>query len=320
MPEVPPPESLAPIVSSARAHRADARAARSRRAFGEPVRASSPHALAGGWMRLAEPRVLDAPLARAVLRRLAARRRAAPARSPARPPGGMPTVDLTIHFRSPVPADARPDDFYLGVFRSRTLRAGFAEEDGEIWTRAGSCSRSRASSRWWSRVTTRPTTLLLVRHGEIAANAERIWHGSTDSALTERGRGEAERTARHLAQRRPRRPRSTRARCCARARPPARSPPSSVSRRESSRARGVRHRRARGRLVPGAREQHRFFEKIAADPDFAPPRGESPRQVVARVSAALAAIARAHRGEQVVVVSHGAALGLALGALIERDA
>ena len=35
------------------------------------------------------------------------------------------------------PADARPDDFYLGVFRSNTLRAGFAEEDGEIWTRSG---------------------------------------------------------------------------------------------------------------------------------------------------------------------------------------
>jgi acyl-CoA thioesterase len=53
------------------------------------------------------------------------------------PPRGMPTVDLTIHFRAPVPADARPEDFYLGVFRSRTLRAGFAEEDGEIWTRSG---------------------------------------------------------------------------------------------------------------------------------------------------------------------------------------
>jgi len=36
-----------------------------------------------------------------------------------------------------VPADATPEDFYLGVFRSRTLAGGFAEEDGEIWTRGG---------------------------------------------------------------------------------------------------------------------------------------------------------------------------------------
>jgi acyl-CoA thioesterase len=55
----------------------------------------------------------------------------------AAPPRGMPTIDLTIHFRAPVPTDAKPDDFYLGVFRSRTLRDGFAEEDAEIWTRGG---------------------------------------------------------------------------------------------------------------------------------------------------------------------------------------
>ena len=38
-------------------------------------------------------------------------------------------------------------------------------------------------------------TLLLVRHGQIAANVSRIWHGSTDSELTERGHEEARRTA-----------------------------------------------------------------------------------------------------------------------------
>jgi len=64
-----------------------------------------------------------------------------------------------------------------------------------------------------------------------------------------------------------------------------------------------------------------FFEKIAADPDFARAAGESPRQVVARVSAALAGDrGRAPRANRFVVVSHGATLGLALGSLIERDA
>ena len=164
-------------------------------------------------------------------------------------------------------------------------------------------------------------TLLLVRHGQIAANAERIWHGSTDSALTAHGRGEAERTARHLAQRAP--------------------APVALYTSPLLRARETAAPIAAGlglapRVEPGLAEygigelegisylalaqQHRFFEKIAADPDFAPPRGESPRQVVARVCAALGAISRAHPGESVVVVSHGAALGLALGALLERDA
>ena len=136
MPEVPPPESLArmPVqyerVTSLRAQ------LDSRPAFGEPMRASAPRALAGGWLRLAEPRVLDAPLLAMLCDAWP------PAVSQHRalaqkPPGGMPTVDLTVHFRAPVPANAAPDDFYLAVFRSHTLRDGFAEEDGEIWTRSG---------------------------------------------------------------------------------------------------------------------------------------------------------------------------------------
>jgi acyl-CoA thioesterase len=136
MPEVPPPESLQRLPSEFARVTPLRGQLDSRLAFGEPMRAASPRALAGGWLRLAEPRVLDAPLlamfcdawppAVAQHRALAGQ-----------PPGGMPTVDLTIHFRAPVPADARPDDFYLAVFRSNTLRDGFAEEDGEIWTRNG---------------------------------------------------------------------------------------------------------------------------------------------------------------------------------------
>ena len=45
--------------------------------------------------------------------------------------------------------------------------------------------------------------LLLVRHGQIDANVQRIWHGSTDSPLTELGEQQAARTAQHLAAERP---------------------------------------------------------------------------------------------------------------------
>jgi len=60
-----------------------------------------------------------------------------------------------------------------------------------------------------------------------------------------------------------------------------------------------------------------FFERVMRDPDFAPPGAESPRQVAERVAGALTRLAAAHPGERVVVVSHGAALNLAVGHLVD---
>jgi acyl-CoA thioesterase len=90
----------------------------------------------GGWIRLAEPRLLDAPLALACMD-------AWPPSVFTRlghdvAPRGVPTVDLTVHFRVALPlADARPDAFYLALFQTRALRDGFLEEDGELWSRDG---------------------------------------------------------------------------------------------------------------------------------------------------------------------------------------
>ena len=51
---------------------------------------------------------------------------------------GVPTIDLTIHFRETLPlAGAAPDEFSLAIFRSRRANEGFIEEDGEIWSRNG---------------------------------------------------------------------------------------------------------------------------------------------------------------------------------------
>jgi acyl-CoA thioesterase len=136
MPEVPPPESLErrPVGGEGVAPLRER--LESRTVFGEMMRATSEHALAGGWLRPAEPRRADslfvALLCDAWPPSVAQHRALAGADL-----RGMPTVELTIHFRAPVPPSAKPDDFYLGVFRSRTLRDGFFEEDGEIWTRDG---------------------------------------------------------------------------------------------------------------------------------------------------------------------------------------
>ena len=105
-----------------------------RPAFGpRPFSASEREAVTGGWLRLAEPRKHD-PIALAFY---------ADAWWPA-PFGRLstvapaPTIDLTVHFRAPASASsAPPGDYLLGIFRSRTAREGFFEEDGELWTRDG---------------------------------------------------------------------------------------------------------------------------------------------------------------------------------------
>jgi acyl-CoA thioesterase len=51
---------------------------------------------------------------------------------------GVPTVEMTYHYREILPQQgARPDDWYLGVFRTSLARGGFIEEDGWLWSRRG---------------------------------------------------------------------------------------------------------------------------------------------------------------------------------------
>ena len=50
-------------------------------------------------------------------------------------PASAPTVDLTIHFRSPPPQRPEP---CLVVFRSWLATDGFFDEEGEVWSEDGS--------------------------------------------------------------------------------------------------------------------------------------------------------------------------------------
>ncbi|HEX5927797.1 MAG TPA: thioesterase family protein [Solirubrobacterales bacterium] len=87
----------------------------------------------GAWIRTREPRLLDAPLAAAMLDTW----------FPAPfvkldGPRLAPTIDYTVHFRSPLPpVGATPEDPYLISFRSGLVRHGFFEEDGELWSADG---------------------------------------------------------------------------------------------------------------------------------------------------------------------------------------
>lgn len=96
--------------------------------FGEAAFTRSASGETGGWVGLRERRPVDAR-AIAVL---------ADAWFPAPWPrlakfAQAPTVDLTIHFRSPLPVPGP----LLGRFRNRYVRDGFFDEDGVLWAPDG---------------------------------------------------------------------------------------------------------------------------------------------------------------------------------------
>lgn len=132
LPEVLPPERCPALEKRIQIHDRY----QQRWAIGAEPFSGGDRALGGGWIRFPEPRRLDAlsvaaftdAFPPAIFSRVA---------DPSLT-GGIPTIDLTIHFRTPLPApDAPPDAWVLAVFRSRLARGGFIEEDGEIWTREG---------------------------------------------------------------------------------------------------------------------------------------------------------------------------------------
>jgi acyl-CoA thioesterase len=105
-------------------------------AFGEPPFSGAAAAESGGWIRLRDPRPADALLVAAYADSFPPSVFATLHDGP--PIVGLPTVDLTVHFRAPLPIpDSVADEFTLAVFRSRYARQGFVEEDGEIWSRDG---------------------------------------------------------------------------------------------------------------------------------------------------------------------------------------
>jgi acyl-CoA thioesterase len=131
IPEVAPPDGRRPITDEFPADLPPDFTSRlsMQQRFGDPPWTSSDSAEVGGWLGLMEEREIDA-LTVAVL---------ADAWFPAPWPrlkalAPAPTIDLTLHFRSPLPV---ADGLLLGRFRTRLVRDGFFEEDGELWAPDG---------------------------------------------------------------------------------------------------------------------------------------------------------------------------------------
>jgi broad specificity phosphatase PhoE len=163
-------------------------------------------------------------------------------------------------------------------------------------------------------------TLVVVRHGETSANLEGVWHGSTDTPLTPRGHSQAELVAARLALECAdavaiyasglRRARDT-------ADPIARALGLEVCTDEGLREFDLGS--WEGRTYRELHERHRLWDHMRDDPHYAPHGGESPLRVAERITGALRRIAGRHPGARVVVVSHGGALSLAFGLLLDGD-
>lgn len=133
VPEVPAPEECDPVPE-----RDDFPFGRHfdvKRALGPIVPDPANPAETGIWIRLREPRIAEALLVTQLMDAWAPSIFVKLGQGGG---GGVPTIDMTFHYRETLPlAGAKPDDWYLGVFRTQTSRGGFIEEDGWLWSQTG---------------------------------------------------------------------------------------------------------------------------------------------------------------------------------------
>jgi probable phosphoglycerate mutase len=155
-------------------------------------------------------------------------------------------------------------------------------------------------------------TLVLWRHGQTAYNVERRFQGQSDVPLNEAGRRQAAQSARYLAALRPAAIYSSDlSRASATAGALARLTGLTVQLDKDLRERG-------GGSWEGLTETEIREQFPVERVTWAPPDGEPADAVADRASAALARIADSlSAGSMAVVVSHGAALGMAAARLLE---
>lgn len=168
---------------------------------------------------------------------------------------------------------------------------------------------------------TSPTTLLFIRHGETDANVSGQLEGVTDKPLNDTGQAQAQALASHLrAEAQPIRAiyssSLTRARQTAAALSAALDNlPVQVDPNLSEYHMGEWE----GLTFEELRDEKRLWERMALDPHFAPPGGESAMAFGMRLLHAVNGIVARHPGQTVAVFSHGGALATVLALLLSKD-
>lgn len=150
------------------------------------------------------------------------------------------------------------------------------------------------------------TELILIRHGESVWNAERRWQGQADPPLSERGRAQARAAGAAIAALGPQ---QLYASDLVRAFETATILGQELGLEPSAEPRLREFHVGEWSGLTMAEIDTRWPGEYARfrnrEPDLRPGGGESPRELMQRVLAALGDIAARHPGERVAVVSHG---------------
>ena len=165
--------------------------------------------------------------------------------------------------------------------------------------------------------------LTLVRHGQTSANIDAVWHGSTNTPLTPHGRNQAAAAGDFIKTNyHPVDPiQSVYASPLERARHTAEAIASPLGLTPEIDPDLVEYDLGEweGLSFTHLFEEKKLFHNMRADHDYRPHGGESPRQVGDRIAGAFRRIADRHPGERVVIVSHGGALSIAFGLILDND-
>jgi broad specificity phosphatase PhoE len=162
--------------------------------------------------------------------------------------------------------------------------------------------------------------LLLVRHGETSANTDRVWHGQTDTPLTEVGQKQRARLGEyfdnylsdvHAIYSSP----LQRARLTAESIAEARGHRVNTDPRLMEFCAGEYE----GKSFDELRDDLGFIQGVVDDEHHRAPGGETRFEVTQRFVTAVEEIRDNHPGDNIVVVAHGLAIAFALSHWIDKD-
>jgi probable phosphoglycerate mutase len=175
----------------------------------------------------------------------------------------------------------------------------------------------------------RPTTLLFIRHGETDANANGQLEGATDKPLNATGQAQAQAVAGRLVrENRPihaiyssslTRAQQTAAPLAARLSSPKSAALGDLPVQVDPALSEFHLGEWDGLTLEALRDEKQLWARMAADPHFAPPGGESAMQFGLRLVGAVRAILSRHPGETIAIFSHGGALATVLAVLLENQ-
>lgn len=162
--------------------------------------------------------------------------------------------------------------------------------------------------------------LLLVRHGETSANIDQVWHGSTDTPLSDQGEHQRELLGKRFSDLYMQNLDLVAASPLQRAKLTAQAiaAPHGIEVKSIPALQEYCLGEWEGYPFSQLKDETRLFHALRHDDEFRSPGGETRREVTKRVVDAIQA-AWNHSANNVVIVSHGFALSFALAHLMSGD-